>query len=375
MKNHCTYIISSPPQTPWWGHGMIPMEGNHAMELNANQKPDNGKLQQELATCRQLYEAADVRFLLKPFSPVLDAQYRHDGVFCTDAMVTTQGKNGSPLAFKSNFSARFRQPEAESMERFMKLQSIGAITLDPEQKLEGGDAHYTPYDHLYIGGLFRANEQGHHAVIAQSDVTDAVLLKTDGFHVDTVLVPALDIRGRLKAIVACKQKIENVSWDKLHAFATRNGAELLEIDSVDSIGSGAQHYSDGQYAVNCMPLPGVLLGNGKFKTPGIEDRLKKLGIDHPCSPMPECAKSGGAFHCLTQQIPVHHPQEVITWYMIGEAMELYKLLQHPPSDPIERELMNRQLPLMQFESLHQFGLDAKAIKILAQARETFLSAV
>jgi len=354
---------------------MIPMEGNHAMELNAQKKPDNGKLQQELAACRQLYEASDVRYLLKPFSPVLDAQYRHDGVFCTDAMVTTQGKDGLPLAFKSNFSAKFRQPEAESMERLMKLQSIRAITLDPQQKLEGGDAHYTPYDHLYIGGLFRANEQGHQAVIAQSDVADAVLLKTEGFHVDTVLVPALDLRGRLKAIIACKQAIESASWDRLHAFAKQNSAELLAIDSVDSIGSGSQHYSDGQYAVNCMPLPGVLLGNGAFQTSGIEDRLKEFGIDHQCSPMPECARSGGAFHCLTQQIPVHHPQEVLTWYMIGEAMELYKLLKHPPSDTVERELMRKQLPLMHFDDLRQFGLDEKAIAILSQAREAFLSAV
>jgi len=352
---------------------MIPMEGNHAMELNANKRPDNDKLEQELAACRTLYEESGVRYLLKPFSPILDALYRHDGVFCTDAMVTTQGKSGSPLAFKSNFSAHFRQPEAESLERFMKLQSIRTITLESEQKLEGGDAHYTPYDHLYIGGLFRANERGHQAVIEQSDVTDVALLKTEGFHVDTVLVPALDVRGKLKAIIACRQAIERASWDILNAFAARNSAELLDIAPIDSIGSGEQHYSDGQYAVNCMPLPGVLLGNGSFQTPGIEDRLKELGIEHQCSPMPECAKSGGAFHCLTQQIPVHHPQEVITWYMIGEASELFKLLQHPPLDPVERDLMRKQLPLMQLNQLHQFGLDAKAIAILEQAREVFLS--
>jgi len=372
MRNHCTYIISEPPQTPWWGHGIIPMEGNHAMELNANKKPDDAALRSELAACRQLYETSDVRYLLKPFSPLLDVLYRHDGVFCTDGIVSTRGKDGLPRAFKSNFSARFRQPEAESLERFMRLQSIQTMTLESNQKLEGGDVHYTPYDHLYIGGLFRANEKGHQAVIEQSDVADAVLLKTEGFHVDTVLVPALGTRGNLKAVIACREAIEPQSWDKLHTFTGRNGVELIEIHPIDSIGKKENKWADGQYAVNCMPLPGVLLGNGQFQTPGVEDRLKELGIEHQWSPMPECAKSGGALHCLTQQIPIHDPKQVIMWYMIGEAGELYKLLQHPPTEDRERNIMKKQLPLMNLQSLNSYGLNSQAIDELCRARDAFL---
>ncbi len=373
MKNHCNYIISEPPQTPWWGHGIPVMEGNHAMELNEGAIPDHNALAEELAAYAQMYEDLDITPIQVPFSPYLEARYRHDGIFSTDAAVTTKNRENKPTAFVSNFTAQYRQPEAESMMRFLRLQRIKTIQLPKHAKLEGGDVHYTPYDHYYFGGLFRANEAGHDAVIAQSQVEDAVLLKTEGFHIDTVMVPALDARGELRAILACREVIENQSWDELHRLATQSGASLLEIDAEDSIGHTDQDRADGSYAVNCMPVPGKLLGNGEFKTPGIEDEIARLGIEHKWTPMPESAKSGGALHCLTHQLPVHDKMEVIRWYMNREVHELYELLLNPPKDNAELVLMQKQLPLMNFNTYKQYGVQQQEIDDLHRAREVFLS--
>jgi N-dimethylarginine dimethylaminohydrolase len=375
------HIVTEEPQTPWWGHGMPVMEGNQSMKLNEGKIPDDALLRQQCAQARQLYEQEGIPHIVLPFSPALDAQYRHDFIFSTDGAITTVDKNGQPLGWISHFNwgARLRQPEAESMERFLSLQGMETIRLPDDAYLEGGEVHYTPYDHVYIGGLYRANELGHQAVVTRSHVKDVILLESEGFHLDTVLSPVLNEEGNLQAVLACLKVMKESSRDRLHKACTSLGVDLLEVDEKDSIGTKKNDFKDATCAVNCMPFPGMLFGNQAFQTPGIEEELKKRGIQHFSTPLTECGKSAGAYHCLTQRMHVDNPREVILWYMIGELAALHRLLCKPPAGmsqidgKSEVDLMLSQLPLMDFDAYRKFGVSQTALDALKHDKDRFLS--
>jgi N-dimethylarginine dimethylaminohydrolase len=333
-RNTSTYVIAKAPHSPWWGEGIIPQPGCQAMEAAVKEQINNALAQQEIESVERIY----TRNLRQPtivtdFSCKLDMLYKHDGVFQTDGVVTTISKTtGKPLAFQCYFHANYRQEEAESMINL--LQQLGIQTIDiPADKnmfLEGGEVHYE--GGLYFGGTYRANKKGHQFVIDKSQVTDSIIFQINNthpdiqpFHLDTYFCPVLSPENKVIAVLVCLECITDESKNELKDFCQRHHIRILPIDLDDSVGIKGK----GKYAVNCMPAPGVLYGNGPFMTPGIEEKLQELGIDHKTVSTDELGKSGGSFHCLTQRLPrTNIPQEkvqsAIQDYMYAEA----DILQH-----------------------------------------------
>ena len=58
----------------------------------------------------------------------------------------------------------------------------------------------------------------------------------------------------------------------------------------------------GEFAVNCEPLPGYLVGPTRFRSKNVLPLLKELDVMHITVPTTQFRLSGGAVHCLTNEL-------------------------------------------------------------------------
>jgi len=58
----------------------------------------------------------------------------------------------------------------------------------------------------------------------------------------------------------------------------------------------------GDYAVNALIAPGIMVNSSKFSTPGIEDQLAEMGIQRYVTPLTSFRYAGGSVHCLTNEV-------------------------------------------------------------------------
>lgn len=281
----------SLPKFPWWGGGTPAYENNLAMKLGSI--PDQKKVEKEhagvLKTLR-IYTKVD----LSPFPQELDSNglNKHDFVFTRDLFISNQ--RGSVVI--SNFSERERQAEAQQMALFLEEKGYTVYRLNSTAFAEGGEFYYVYQDDLLFAGICRNNIHGISETARLLNIENIQIVESDSFHLDTVFTVLLDKNGHLAAILVCLELIKNSK--SLQYFATERNIELINILPVDTVGTDGK----GRISVNCLPLPGILFGGDKFVTPGVEERIKRLGIEHIISPVSQFKLSGGGIHCLANEL-------------------------------------------------------------------------
>jgi len=93
--------------------------------------------------------------------------------------------------------------------------------------------------------------------------------------------------------------MEKDSVENLQKFVKRKNIELVDIPPEDGIGTDNEL---GEFAVNCQPLPGFLVGPTRFRSNKVAPLLKELGVMHITVPTTQFRLSGGAIHCLTNEL-------------------------------------------------------------------------
>lgn len=366
-----TYITIEASQTAWWGHGIVPAQGNIAMEYYENHTPDDALLRAQLADRDRLFLKTKAHVVQAPFSPFLDVCYKHDALFATDAGVGLLSKQGTPLFVMSNFAVSYRTPEVYSMKSLLHILGVETITLNEGAFLEGGEVHYTPHDKLYFGGLSRANESGHRGVMAHADVKDAIFLQTDSFHLDTVLCPVFNKEGETKVVLVCKDAIAPSSWKELENFCIKHDIELVTIQVQDAFGRDGT----GRYVVNGQPLPGVLLTNGSFVTEGVREALSRHGIEMLHTPLTETIKTAGAWHCLTLSIPNAElilREDARTQFITAE---LEKLQEYITETKAHEPNVSKQFAEYDFDTLRGYSINEELIAKLKKLQHIFQEAL
>ena len=124
-------------------------------------------------------------------------------------------------------------------------------------------------------------------------------MKSDVFHLDTLFTPVINKKNQLAAMIACTSLMENESAVNLKNFAKKLSIELIEVGPEDSIGTNNQL---GEFAVNCCPLPGYLIGPTRFRSLKVNKILKELEVMHITIPTTQFRLSGGSVHCLTNEL-------------------------------------------------------------------------
>ncbi len=147
----------------------------------------------------------------------------------------------------------------------------------------------------YFGGLSRSTKKGHDFVRDIVRPDHHILLESEGYHLDTVFTPVVSAENRLAALIVASDSLKPRSRARLRELKV----PVIEVSAQDSTVSGD---TLGDYAVNALVAPGVMVNSSRFSTPGVEERLKKMGIERYVSPLTSFKYAGGSVHCLTNEI-------------------------------------------------------------------------
>ena len=292
-------LISKLPKNSWWGHGTPIYENNPAMKEGV--VPNQEIVAVEMFMLSKLFNRLPVDVVEIDFPYFLDQQNtkqrQHDFVFVRDLFVSNQ--NGTCII--SKFKEKARQVEADIMQ--IMLDSMGYKTIRIPSKstatAEGGEFYYCPQDGILFSGACRNNVKGAEWVAQELNVDELVLMKSNAFHIDTLFTPVINLENTLVAVIACTNLMEKDSVENLKLFAKRKNIELVEVPPEDAIGTENEL---GEFAVNCEPIPGYLIGPTRFRSNKVAPLLKELGVMHITVPTTQFRLSGGAIHCLTNEL-------------------------------------------------------------------------
>ena len=292
-------LISHLPKHNWWGHGTPIYKNNPAMKQGM--VPNQELVEIEMYMMTQLFNRLPFEVVEINFPNFLDKHNKedrqHDFVFVRDLFVSNQ--NGRVII--SKFSEKARQVESDIME--IMLDSMGYETIRIPDTInataEGGEFYYCSGKKILFSGVCRNNVRGAEWVAQEFNVNELVIIKSNVFHLDTIFTPVINKDNELAAMIACTSLMEKDSIINLKSFAKRLSVELVEVDPEDSIGTDDQL---GEFAVNCCPLPGYLIGPTRFRSLKVNQLLKELDVMHITVPTTQFRLSGGAVHCLTNEL-------------------------------------------------------------------------
>ena len=292
-------LISHLPKHNWWGHGTPIYKNNPAMKQGM--VPNQELVEIEMYMMTQLFNRLPFEVVEINFPNFLDKHNKedrqHDFVFVRDLFVSNQ--NGRVII--SKFSEKARQVESDIME--IMLDSMGYETIRIPDTInataEGGEFYYCSGKKILFSGVCRNNVRGAEWVAQEFNVNELVIMKSNVFHLDTIFTPVINKDNELAAMIACTSLMEKDSIINLKSFAKRLSVELVEVDPEDSIGTDDQL---GEFAVNCCPLPGYLIGPTRFRSLKVNQLLKELDVMHITVPTTQFRLSGGAVHCLTNEL-------------------------------------------------------------------------
>ncbi len=284
-------LFSELPKQNWWGKGTPVYENNWAMTDGVI--PDQEIVLREYNQILQtLQKFAEVEII--PFPAELDTNqlYKHDAIFIRDTFVSNQ--KGEMVI--SNFSEKKRQPEIEHVKKYLEEKNYKLHALSEDTNIEGGECYFAKQENILFSGVSRSNRKGVEEAGKLLRVSETLIVETNAFHMDTVFTIILDKSGKLSGVIACLKLIKNA--DAIRQFTKSHNIELIEIDPIDSIDFDGK----GKLSVNCLALPGVLLGGDKFVTTGVEEKIQSLGIDHVITPTSQFLFSAAGYHCLTNEL-------------------------------------------------------------------------
>ncbi|MDP6570518.1 MAG: arginine deiminase-related protein [Candidatus Marinimicrobia bacterium] len=293
-------FITSLPENNWWGNGTPQYADNPAMIEGT--LPNQHILTQEWTQLKQTLTHSGVEVEVVPFPSILDgddsANWKHDYVFFRDLYVTNL--NGE--AVLARFREKERQAEVEVVKGYLSEKNqltIHQLPEDSECYMEGGELYYCPLEKILFAGESRNSKKGNELTADFLQTDELIVLKSKGFHLDTVFTPVLDSTGSLCACIVCMELMEAVSAKRLKDFCQQQIIELLTVHPDEAIGSNGVL---GSFAVNCLPLPGILIGCAPFKNDAINAGLKNHGVQHVITPLTQFRLSGGSVHCLTNEL-------------------------------------------------------------------------
>lgn len=283
--------MSSLPVSDWWGRGTPVYENNWSMTLGKIPDPQISRTE-HAAVVEAVKNNSELKII--PFPNKLDTKkvYKHDAVFVRDSFISNQ--KGSIVM--SNYKAKERQIETEHLKNLLLQNNFRIHTLSENAYAEGGEFYFVADENILFAGISRNNKKGITETAKYLSVTKLFIVKSQAYHLDTVLTILLNKNGKLIGIIACLALIQNST--ELKKFA-----DMLHIPVIDILPYDAIDYEGmGKIAVNCLPLPGVLIGGETFDTPGLEKKLRQMKINHIINPVTQFHLSGGGTHCLTNEL-------------------------------------------------------------------------
>ena len=289
-------VLSKLPESGWWNRGIPKYLDNPAMQ--EGKVPDNTLLKQERNAIISAIKEEGHEVIELDFPKQLDSvNPSHDFVFIRDPYISNQ--NGKVIILRAGEPKR-RIENRIVIALLERLHvKICEMPDKPGWRADGGEFFYCAKDKILFSGLKRNSQKGVDFVAEELNVDKVVLLEGTGFHLDTFFTPVLNKEGYIAALIICMKALKPTSKKVLYQFANKNNIPVFDVPEQDAIGTKKR---TGKFAVNTLPLPGVILKPDYFSNPFIDEQLGDLGIKIKISQTSQFQLSGGSVHCVTNEL-------------------------------------------------------------------------
>ena len=289
-------VLSKLPKSGWWKSGIPKYDDNPAMKQG--KIPNTNLLIKERDYLINAIHEEGHEVIEIDFPKQLDSiNPSHDFVFIRDPYISDQ--NGNVIILRAGEPKR--RIENKIVINLLEQLQVGICEMPDKSgwKADGGEFFYCAKNKVLFSGLQRNTQKGVDFVAAELNVNKVVLLKGEGFHLDTFFTPVLDKNGHIVALIVCEKVLDPISKKDLYNYANNNNIAVFNISENDALGTKKQ---TGKFAVNALPLPGVLFRSDYFSNPAIDEQLSKLGIKIKITPTSQFQLSGGSVHCVTNEL-------------------------------------------------------------------------
>ena len=195
-------VLSKLPKSGWWHSGVPRYKDNPAMVKGA--VPNVKSLIEERSNLISSIKNEGHEIIELEFPNELDGKnIHHDFVFIRDSFISDQ--KGKAIILRAGEPSR--RIENNIVKKSLELLEIKIHEIPNRSgvRADGGEFYYCAHDKVLFSGLQRNTRPGVDFVAEELNVNELVLLKGDGFHLDTFFTPALNKDGYIVALIACEK--------------------------------------------------------------------------------------------------------------------------------------------------------------------------
>ena len=289
-------LISDFPNSGWWPSGIPKYEDNPAMIEGAIPNISIAKKERIKlinAITKSGHEVVEIKF-----PDELDKNNKkHDFIFVRDSFISNQ--KGKAIILRAGQPQR--RIENKLIRKYLETYKMDIVEIPDKNgiRADGGEFYFCLKDNILFSGLQRNTRSGAKYVFQELNAKKMIVLEGRGYHLDTFFSPVLGKDGYIVAVIVCMKILINDSKEKLRDYAKVANIPIIDIPPEDAIGTKKQ---TGNFAVNALPLPGILIRPNQFSNNSINKRIEELGIKQIITPTTQFQLSGGAVHCLTNEL-------------------------------------------------------------------------
>ena len=280
------------PKNDWWGSGIVAYPDNDMMVDGA--QPNQSVLEHEYSELVTLIEHVGLETVTVPFSDALETEEKFDFIFMRDHFLCNKNKT----IVMCNMRLEERLDEGKFVIEKMQQSGYRVNYLPTQDCLaEGGEFFYLPKENILLAGLCRNNLKGAESMAELMEVDQLHIIQSDGYHLDTAICPIFNDEYDCIGINCAKEVFDNKNYSTLRDICKKHSWKLLDIENQDMKKSLI-----ARSAMNCLTLPGLLLGTSPIKNTNIIDFTHQNNIQMHVSNVSQFNLSGGSVHCLTNEL-------------------------------------------------------------------------
>ena len=289
-------LMVKTPLSGWWNTGIPKYDDNPAMQEGSI--PNTKILASERRKLKKRINETEHELIEIEFPKELDhKQPGHDFVFIRDPFISNQ--KGKVVILRSGEPLRRR--ENHIVKNILEKMGYSTTSI-PDKKgirADGGEFYFCSKGDYLFSGIQRNTRKGIESTAEALEAKKLLILDGLGYHLDTFFTPVLHKNGTLAALIVCSEILSIQSKKDLISFSEAENIPIFEIPPRDAIGTNKE---PGTFAVNALPLPGLLIRPNNFTNPALDQKLSDLGIECIVTPTSQFQLSGGSIHCVTNEL-------------------------------------------------------------------------
>lgn len=289
-------LMVKTPLSGWWNTGIPKYNDNPAMQEGSI--PNSEILNLEREKLKKIIYNTEHELIEIDFPKELDQKEPgHDFIFIRDPFISNQ--KGKVVVLRSGEPLRRR--ENHIIKNILEEMGYSTTSI-PDKKgirADGGEFYFCGEGDYLFSGIQRNTRKGIESTAEALEAKKLLILDGLGYHLDTFFTPVLHKNGTLAALIVCSEILSIQSKKDLISFSEAENIPVFEIPPRDAIGTNKE---PGTFAVNALPLPGLLIRPNNFTNPALDQKLSDLGIECIVTPTSQFQLSGGSIHCVTNEL-------------------------------------------------------------------------